>query len=321
MRDLVLGLEVVLPNGSVLRDLNALRKDNRGYNLNHLFIGAEGTLGIVTAAALKLFPALRSDADAFVAVRHPQQALGLLARLQDRFDTAIQAFELLSGSEIEIVESMLPAVRSPLAERPDWAVIIHLGSPDPDARLGDDLEDYLAARLSDGTLADAVVARSSAQAQQFWRLRHSVTEANLKAGIGVTLDVSVRVSAVPGFIEDATQALARDYPDAVPLVVSHLGDGNVHYIAMFLHGRGPERDPKETADGVQRLINDVAVRHGGSYSAEHGIGRKLVGELGRLTDPARLELMLGIKKLLDPAGLMNPGVLFAAGHVAGRQPA
>ncbi|MEJ8574367.1 FAD-binding oxidoreductase [Microbaculum marinum] len=314
MRDLVFGLEVVLPNGTVLSDLSALRKDNRGYNLNHLFIGAEGTLGVVTAAALKLHPALHADADAFVSVASPAMALELLARMQDRFDTAVQAFELLSGSQIRIVEDMLPAVRSPLATLPDWAVVIHLGDPDHQAGLRERLEDFLSGELSSGRVLDGVVARSTAQAREFWKLRHSVTEANLKAGFGTTLDASVRVSAVPAFLEAASAALVEAFPDAIPVVVSHLGDGNVHFIAMFLYDRdGPERDPAKTADDVQVLINDIALAHGGSFSAEHGIGRKLVGELKRLSDPNRYDLMLQIKHLLDPAGIMNPGVLFPPG--------
>jgi FAD/FMN-containing dehydrogenase len=316
MRDLVFGLEVVLPDGTVLSDLNALRKDNRGYNLNHLFIGAEGTLGIVTAAALKLHPALHAEADAFVSVERPEMALELLARMQDRFDTAVQAFELLSGSQVRIVQDMLPAIRSPLAGAPNWVVIIHLGDPDPQADLRKRLETFLETELTEGRVLDGVVAQNSTQARQFWTLRHSVTEANLKAGRGVTLDVSVRVSTVPAFLTNATEALGREFPDAETVVVSHLGDGNVHFIAMFLFDReGPQRDPAETLDAVQHLINDIAVAHGGSFSAEHGIGRKLVGEMKRLTQPERYDLMLRFKRLLDPKGIMNPGVLFPMDQV------
>lgn len=313
MRDLVFGLEVVLPDGTVLSDLNALRKDNRGYNLNHLFIGAEGTLGVVTAAALKLHPALRAEADAFVSVKGPDMALELLARMQDRFDTAVQAFELLSGSQVRIVEEMLPGTTSPLDGAPDWVVIIHLGDPDPEADLRPRLEAFLESELTEGRVLDGVVAQNSTQAGQFWKLRHSVTEANLKSGMGVTLDVSVRVSAVPAFLAKASDALDREFPDAETVVVSHLGDGNIHFIAMFLFDReGPQRDPAETLDAVQLVINDIAVAHGGSFSAEHGIGRKLVGEMKRLTQPERYDLMIRMKRMIDPQGIMNPGVLFPA---------
>lgn len=312
MRDLVLGLEVVLPNGRVLSDLNALRKDNRGYNLNHLFIGAEGTLGVVTAAALKLHPLLQATADAFVSVSSPAAALELLSRMQERFDTALQAFELLSGSQVALVEEMLPSIRSPLATPPDWAVIIQLGDPDPQADLQPRLEALLAEELEAGRLRDAVVARSTAQADRFWKLRHSVTEANLKAGTGTTLDASVRVLVVPAFVEAASAALVKAFPDALPVVVSHMGDGNVHFIAMFRSDRpGPKRDPKRTAAEINLLINDIVVAHGGSFSAEHGIGRKLTAELKRLSQPERYGLMLQIKRMIDPDNIMNPGVLFA----------
>lgn len=314
MRDLVLGVEAVLPDGRILSDLSGLRKDNRGYNLNHLFIGAEGTLGVVTAAALKLHPVLRAEAHAFLGLASPAAALDLLGRMQDRFDTALQAFELLSGSQLRLVADMLPQVPQPFASLPDWAVIVHLGAPDAQAGLQARLEDCLGAEHEAGRLNDAVIAQNAAQADAFWQLRHSVTEANLKAGFGTTLDASVRVSRVPAFLDDATDALARAFPDAEPVVVSHMGDGNVHFIAMFRFDRdGPDRDAKQTAEEVQTLVNGIALQHGGSFSAEHGIGRKLTGELQRLTDPVRYEMMQAIKRQVDPAGIMNPGVLFPAG--------
>lgn len=312
MRDMVMGVEAVLPNGEILSDLSALRKDNRGYNLNHLFIGAEGTLGVVTAAALKLHPMLRADAHAFVSVADPAAALALLGRMQDRFDTTLQAFELLSASQIGLVEDMVPSAPSPFANRPEWAVLIHLGAPDFETDLKVQLEDCLSSEMDAGRLLDAIVAQNQAQANNFWKLRHSVTEANLKAGFGTTMDVSVRVSAVPAFIASASAVLTQAYPDSEPVIVSHMGDGNVHFIAMFRFDRkGPDRDPKETAEAVQTLINGVALEHGGSFSAEHGIGRKLTGELRRLTDPTRYAMMQAIKRQFDPNNIMNPGVLFA----------
>jgi len=311
MRDQVLGVEAVLPDGRILSDLGGLRKDNRGYNLNHLFIGAEGTLGVVTAAALKLHPVLRTEAHAFLSVSDPIAALDLLGRTQERFDTAVQAFELLSGSQVKLVEEMVADAPSPLATLPDWAVIIHLGAPDPEANLKARLEDFLGAEMAAGRLLDAAIAQSSAQADAFWRLRHSVTEANLKAGFGTTMDVSVRVSKVPAFIDEASAVLTGNWPDALPVVVSHMGDGNVHFIAMFRFDRdGPDRDPKDTAEQVQTLIDGIAMQFDGSFSAEHGIGRKLTGELQRLTDPARYEVMRAIKRQFDPGNIMNPGVLF-----------
>lgn len=314
MRDLVFGVEVVLANGEVISDLSALRKDNRGYNLNHLFIGAEGTLGIVTGAALKLHPVMRADAAAFVSVESPAAALNLLGRVQEQFATAVNAFELLSGNQIALCEEFMEGVTSPFTEGlPEWAILIELADPDPAAPLRERLEEFLGSELEAERILDAVVAQSGKQAESFWSLRHAVTEANMRAGFGATLDASVRVSMVPAFLAKATEALATHFPDAMPVVVSHLGDGNVHFIALFRFDReGPDRDPKKTAEAVLQLGNRVAVEMGGSFSAEHGIGRKLTGELQRLTAPERYEAMLAIKRLFDPGNLMNPGVLFPA---------
>ncbi|SME97456.1 FAD/FMN-containing dehydrogenase [Tistlia consotensis] len=311
MRELVCGLEVVLADGRVLCDLEALKKNNTGYDLKQLFIGAEGTLGIVTGAALRLHPAMAADAHAWVALATPADALSLLSRLQDRFDTAILACELLSRSEVDLVLAEVERTRCPFAETPPWTLMIELGSADPEAPLGERLQDLLATALEDGLALDAMVAASRSQAEDIWRVRHSVSEAN-RAGFGLTHDVAVRVSKVPAFIAAADRLLAERFPDAVPVVVAHLGDGNVHYIAMFQHAywRGLN-DPKATVAEVQTRLHDLAAGFGGSISAEHGIGRKLTGELARLGDPLRYELMAGLKRLLDPDDRLNPGVLLA----------
>ncbi|MBI1385061.1 MAG: FAD-binding protein [Rhizobiales bacterium] len=311
MRDLVLGLEVVLADGRVWNGLSMLRKDNTGYDLKHLFIGAEGTLGIVTAAALELFPAMKSRGDAWVAVATPADALTLLGRCQDAFDTRIQAFELLSRSEVNIALTNVPGNRIPFAEAPPWSVLIELGDPDGGATLTAMLEDVLSAAAEDGILLDAVIAQSDAQAQSFWRLRHTLSEANKRHGHHHAQDVSVPVAAVPEFLSRADAWLASRFPEAEPVVVSHLGDGNVHYMAMFTRedwARVP--DPAAAVDELQTAIHDIAAGFGGSFSAEHGVGRKLVGELARLTDPVELDLLRTVKKSLDPQGIMNPGVIF-----------
>lgn len=315
MRDLVLGLEVVLPNGDVVSDLAGLRKDNRGYDLNHLFVGAEGTLGIVTAAALKLYPVNRSSAAALVAVESPATAVDLLGRVQDAFGTSVQAFELLSGNQVALCEEFA-GVPCPFDALPDWAVLIEVADPDPKAPLYDRLEALLAEAFEAGLLTDALVAQNMAQSETFWHLRHAVTEANVRAGYSTTTDASVRIRAVPGYIEEASAVLRERFPEAMPMVVAHLGDGNVHFIAQFRSDRLRDGfDTKKTAGAVQSVMNEIVVKHGGSFSAEHGIGRKLTGELARLSDPVRYAALLAIKRTFDPANMMNPGVLFPEGAV------
>lgn len=309
MRDLTLGVEVVLPNGEILRDLDGLRKDNRAYNLNHLFIGAEGTLGIITGAALKLMPQNHADAAAFVALASPGVALGLLGRMQERFGTSVSAFELLSGNQIALCEEFAEAP-CPFESLPDWAVLIEIADPDPRARLREQLEELLAEELEAERLTDALIAQNGTQSAKFWHLRHAVTEANVRAGHSTTLDASVRISRVPEFIARSTEMLAAEFPAAHPLVVCHMGDGNVHMIALFRADEDTGADCAEVLRQVQARGNALVVELGGSFSAEHGIGRKLTGELARLTDPTRYATLRAVKALFDPTGMMNPGVVF-----------
>lgn len=312
MRDLVLGLEVVLADGRIWNGLTSLRKDNTAYDLKQLFIGAEGTLGVVTGAALKLFPALKARADAWVAVERPAQALELLGLCQEAFDTRIQAFELLSRSEVEITLKNVPGNRIPFAAAPPWSVLIELGDTDPDAPLTQRLEVLLASAMERGLAQNAVVARSGAQADAFWRLRHSVSEANKHHGLSHTHDVAVPVSAVPAFLAEADAMLAARYPKAEPVVVCHLGDGNIHYIAMYsFEDWAAEPEPARTIAELEQAVHNIAVQLGGTFSAEHGIGRKLVAELNRLTDPIERAILRSVKASLDPKGRLNPGVLFA----------
>ncbi|MDX3807015.1 FAD-binding oxidoreductase [Bosea thiooxidans] len=310
MRDLVAGLEVVLADGRVLNDLAALRKDNTGYMLRHLFIGAEGSLGIVTGAALRLHPQTPNTAHAWVAAADPADAVALLAALQDRAGSYIQAFELVSASQFELVRKHAERARFPFAEIPAWSVLIELGSEDATTALRDILEEVLGAALEKGELLDAVIATSEQQAADFWHIRHSVSEANKKEGMSITHDVAVRSSDVAPFIKAADEAAAKLFPEAYSEVVCHLGDGNVHYILMFTHAFWAALpDAEAFALEVERAIHDVAARFGGTFSAEHGIGRKLTEELERLADPLRYELMAKVKTLFDPQNLMNPGVL------------
>ncbi|MEZ5844383.1 MAG: FAD-binding oxidoreductase [Hyphomicrobiaceae bacterium] len=318
MRDLVYGLEVVLADGRVWNGLTTLRKDNTAYDIKHLFIGAEGSLGIVTAASLKLFPALKSRADAWVAVESPRNALELLTRCQDEFDTAIQAFELLSRSEVEIGLANVAGNRIPFETAPPWSVLIELGETHGEAGLVARLELILAEAAEAGEVADAAIAQNETQAKSFWRLRHTLSEANKRHGLSHTHDISVPVSAVPRFIAEADRMLADRYPSAMPVVVSHMGDGNVHYIAMFSFADWQGVADKQAAiDDLQTRVHDIAVSLGGSFSAEHGIGRKLVGELERLTSPLELELIRRVKTAFDPDERLNPGVVLRQGRAGG----
>ncbi|MCM2436102.1 FAD-binding oxidoreductase [Agrobacterium rosae] len=310
MRDLVAGLEVVLPDGRVLTDLAGLRKDNTGYMLRHLFIGAEGSLGIVTGAALRLHAQTPNTAHAWVSTADPAAAVELLASLQDRASSCIQAFELISASQLKLVRRHVERVRFPFAEIPAWSTLIELGSEDASTDLQAILEEVIGASLDGGGALDAVVATSEQQAAEFWHVRHSVSEANKKEGVGIVHDVAVRTADVASFIAAANAVAAERYPQAMSEVVCHLGDGNVHYILMFQQefwNSLPDQDA--FALEVERSIHDVGARYGGTFSAEHGVGRKLTEELERLADPLRYEMMSKIKTLFDSQNLMNPGVL------------
>ena len=314
MRDLVAGLEVVLADGRVLSDLTGLRKDNTGYMLRQLFVGAEGTLGVITAATLKLYPRMWNAAHAWVSVPNPAAAVELLAAFQDRAGSYIQAFELVSASQFELVKRHIDRVRFPFPEIPRWSVLIELGSEDSTTALGDILETTLTGFLERGAVLDAAIAASEQQAADFWHVRHSVSEANKKEGIGIVLDVAVRTSDVAAFIAEADKVAATRYPQAVVEIVCHLGDGNVHYILMFSHEFWATlKDPEAFALEIERDIHDVAAKYSGTFSAEHGVGRKLTEELHRLADPLRYELMGRVKQMFDPKGLMNPGVLLEGG--------
>lgn len=312
MRDLVAGLEVVLADGRVFSDLAGLRKDNTGYMLRHLFIGAEGTLGIVTGAALRLHPQTPNTAHAWVAVADAAASVALLTALQDRAGSYIQAFELVSASQFELVRRHIERVRIPFAEVPAWSVLIELGSEDATTALNDILEGVLGSFLEAGRVDDAIIATTAQQAADFWHARHSVSEANKKEGIGIVHDIAIRTSDVAAFIAAADKVAAARYPQAVPQVVCHLGDGNVHYILMFERGFWDSlQDSEAFALEVEQSIHDVAAGYSGTFSAEHGVGRKLTEELQRLADPLRYELMGRVKQMFDPHELMNPGVLLA----------
>jgi FAD/FMN-containing dehydrogenase len=309
MRELVLGLEVVLADGRVLDAMRGLRKDNAGYDLKQMFIGAEGTLGIVTGAVLKLVPRPAASATAFVALESCEAALGLIDHLRGALGDRLSAFELISAPQLEAVLAQIPGTRRPLATTAPWWVLLEAADSGAQQVLDDALEQGLMQALDAGLARDASVARSGREAQEFWRLRHSVSEANVKTGRVISHDTSVPVSRVPEFIARCS-GLAGRFDGLRLHVVGHLGDGNVHMVAIFPPGQ-PGLDA--LAREVSREVHEIAAGLGGSIAAEHGVGQSLRDQLAICRSPVELDLMRGLKRLLDPQGLMNPGKVVPAG--------
>ena len=304
MRALVAGLEAVLPDGHIWRGLDALRKDNRGYDINQLLIGAEGTLGIVTAAALRLAPAIIDRAVAWLGVATPHQALALLRWFEARHD-GVESFEIVPADSLALVLAHIPETRPPLAAPATWNVLIELVGAEARRRLEELVGDACKADL----LADGVVAMSEAQADALWCLRDAISEAERAAGPAMQHDVSVPVAAMPDFMIDAAAAVVARFPGTAASAFGHLGDGNVHF-----HVRAPagvDAAVWRAGEGAvaSRVVHDLVASARGSISAEHGIGQMKLDELERVSDPVRLHVMRAIKGALDPHGIMNPGKL------------
>jgi D-lactate dehydrogenase (cytochrome) len=303
-REMALGLEVVLADGRILNALSKLKKDNTGYDLRNLFIGAEGTLGIITAATLKLFPKPRALETAFVGLTSPAAALKLLSIAQNEAAGTLTSFELLSGIAVDFSIRHGIDVRDPLAGKHPWYVLMELSSSRDDARAA--LESILANGYDDGDVDDAVIATSFSQRMAFWKLRDEMSAAQKPEGGSIKHDISVPVVAVPDFIEQADAAVTKLIPGARPVPFGHLGDGNIHYnVSQPVGG--------DTADFIRRwhdvnaVVFDIVLRMGGSISAEHGIGVLKRDELSEVKDKVAIELMRSIKAMLDPSGIMNPG--------------
>ena len=309
-RDQVLGVELVLPDGRVWDGLRALRKDNTGYALRHLVCGAEGTLGIVTAVSLRLHPKPAVWASAWLTMESVDAALQCLAALQASAGERICAYELLNQKQMQTVVAQIPEIRLPTDPEAPYAVLLELSDTYAKADLGALLQDALAGLFEAGWLRDAAVAASEAQRAAFWKIRHSVSEANRKSGMGLSTDVAVPVRSLPAFIAQASEAVRARYPQAEIVLVSHMGDGNVHFIPWFsFEDWSRFADQSAVADEVRGIVHDVANALGGTFSAEHGVGHVLVGELERLRPPVELELMRRIRAAWDPQGLFNPGKL------------
>jgi len=304
-RSHVLGIEVVLADGRVLNNLNKLKKDNTGYDLKNLFIGAEGTLGVITAAVLRLVPRPRSIETAFVGVASPEAALELLGIATERTAGGVTSFEIMTRRGIELVLEHGSGCRDPLAEPHPWYALIELSSQQRNG-LRDVLEDILAHGMEKGLVLDATIADSLEQAKAFWRMRELFGEVQRYAGGSIKHDVSVPVAAVPAFIKEANEAVTTLIPGARPLPFGHLGDGNIHYNVTQPVGADKAAYLKRW-DEVNAVVFAVVKKHGGSISAEHGIGVVKRDVLPSVKDPVALDLMRTLKRTLDPKGILNPG--------------
>jgi FAD/FMN-containing dehydrogenase len=303
-RELALGLEVVLPDGRVWDGLRGLRKDNTGYDLKHLFIGAEGTLGIITAAVLKLFPAPRARATALAAVPDVDAAVRLLTLLKGTLADRLVGFELMSGLSLALSRKHHPQSPDPLPGH-DWYVLLQVDDPADNAHLREALEQALARGVEDGIVEDATIGQSDSQRAALWALRENISEAQRREGPNIKHDISLPVSAIPQFLRDAQAALSTALPGVRFVTFGHLGDGNLHYNLAAPEGESPQRFV-ERSPVANRIVHDLVDAAGGSISAEHGIGQLKREELKRYKAPVELELMARIKAALDPRGLMNP---------------
>jgi FAD/FMN-containing dehydrogenase len=303
-REMALGLEVVLADGRILNGLSKLKKDNTGYDLRNLFIGAEGTLGIITAATLKLFPKPRTMESAFVGLKSPADALKLLAISRNEAAGSLTSFELLADIAVDFSVRHGIGVRHPLAGRHPWYVLMELSSSRDDAR--DTLEAILARGMEDGIVGDAVIAANLSQRGGFWKLRDEMSSAQKPEGGSIKHDVSVPVAAVPDFIAEANAAVIKLIPGSRPVPFGHLGDGNIHYNVSQPVG-ADSADFLARWHDVNAVVFAIVLRMGGSISAEHGIGVLKRDELPEVKDKVAIELMRGIKAMLDPLGIMNPG--------------
>jgi FAD/FMN-containing dehydrogenase len=305
-RELTLGLEVVLADGRIWNGLRALRKDNTGYDLKHLFIGAEGTLGLITAATLKLFPRPRAQATAWVAVPHPAAAVRLLARLRDAAGDNVTAFEIVGRPALELVLRHIPNARDPLAGKPAWQVLIELSGTRGD--LSASLEQALQEAAADGLVDDAALAASEAQTAALWALRENVSEAQKIEGVSIKHDIAVPVSRIAEFIARADAALLRAFPQVRIVCFGHIGDGNLHYNQSRPDVQSNVEFIAQTG-AVNRIVHDLVHELGGSISAEHGLGQLKREEVLRYKSQTEMDMMRSVKQALDPRGLMNPGKL------------
>ena len=305
-RDLVLGLEVALADGRILSSLSALRKDNTGYDIKGLFIGAEGTLGVITAATLKLFPQVRTSATAIVATPDVRSAVRLLAQLREISGDRVSSFELMPRIAIDLTARHIPGVRDPLDRPYPWYVLCELTSSHSSDSLDSVLEEALTRGIQDNLVLDAALASSERERDAMWKMRETIPEAQRLDGASLKHDISVPIPSLPDFVERASAWVTANVPDGRLVVYGHVGDGNLHF--NLNQAPGSQRDIfLSRAAVIERAIHDFVREFHGSFSAEHGIGKLKVGELERYASPVELDLMRAVKRAFDPNGILNPG--------------
>ncbi|MBY0576736.1 MAG: FAD-binding oxidoreductase [Gallionellaceae bacterium] len=311
MRDLVLGIEVVLPDGRIWNGLRSLRKDNTGYNLKHLFIGAEGTLGIITAAVLKLVPQPQSSATACVAIANPDVGVRLLAHIRAALGDTLSSFELVSRNCFDLVFAHVPDTHEPFPERHEWYLLIQIEEvlPKPlDAEFRQALQSF-SAQSGPGEIADFAITTDAVIAKAWWKLRESISVAQKREGVSIKHDVAVPVSRVAEFIAAADAVLHNAFQDIRIVAFGHMGDGNIHYNVSLRDANQNKVFIAQQESTVNKLVYEVVRKLGGTISAEHGIGQLKRDILPNFKDPLEMELMRNIKRMIDPHGLMNPGKL------------
>ena len=305
-RDLCLGIEAVLPDGSILNGLKRLRKDNTGYDIKNLLIGSEGTLGIITAACLKLFPKPKETITGLLEISSPKIAIKTLADLQVKLDSSITAFELIHKQSYNFLSEVCPDVKIPFNKHPEWSILIELSGgvgSNLESRLFEGIEEL----LIKGLISDALIAQSEKQAKEFWNLRENIPEANRRIGSISNHDISLPISLIPKFIDEMPDAMVH-LGDLRINCFGHLGDGNLHYNVFPPDGKN-KNDYQHLREEIKTIIHDKINEFGGSVSAEHGIGRLKIDDLEKYGDPIKLMAMRSIKNAIDPKGIMNPGAV------------
>jgi FAD/FMN-containing dehydrogenase len=306
-RDLCLGLEVVTAQGDVWSGLSGLRKDNTGYDLRHLFIGSEGTLGIITAATMKLFPKPAAQRTAWAAVPSVQAALDLLGLAQQHLGAGLTGFEMMSQAALGLVARHFPALKVPFWQEAPYCVLLELSDTESESHAEQRLEQVLGIALDKNVASEVVIAQSLSQSRELWQVRESISSAQAAEGLNIKHDISLPVSAIPAFVKQTDTALANALPGLRIVNFGHLGDGNLHYNIQCPEGADAAHFLKTNEPQVNDMVYDAVMSFGGSVSAEHGIGRLKVESLPHYKDPVALQLMRNIKQALDPQKLMNPG--------------